>query len=118
MNRLKEKQTKFNRRKKSVRKNIVNKTDRPRITVFRSNKHISAQVINDLKHITITGHSDIKLRGKKGTKTEKASVVGEELAKKMKELKLVKAIFDRSGYKYHGRVKALADGLRKGGIEF
>lgn len=99
-----------------VRKNIKGTTERPRLAVFKSAQHIYAQIIDDTKGVTLVAESDLKLD--KGTKTEKAAVVGENLAKKALKAKVGKIVFDRGGFKYHGRISALAAGARKGGLEF
>ncbi len=103
-------------RHKKVRKNVVGTSLRPRIAVFKSGQHIYAQIIDDEKRVTLVSNSDLTV--KVGTKTEKALKVGEELAKKAKNKKIKSIVFDRGGFKYHGRVAALAEGLRKGGLEF
>lgn len=100
---------------KRVRKNMVGVAERPRVAVFRSNQHIYAQIIDDTKSITLAHESDLKL---KGTKKERALLVGEALAKKAVSLKIKKIVFDRGGFIYHGRVMNVAEGLRKGGLEF
>lgn len=109
-------------RKVRVRARIKYTSDRPRLTVFRSNRHIFAQIIDDAKGVTLLGVSDKSLfKGKKDSpkaKTEAAGLVGEELAKLAKGKKISNVTFDRGGYKYHGRVKALAEGARKGGLVF
>ena len=89
----------------------------PRLAVYRSNRAISAQLIDDAKHHTIVSASsrDIKT---KGNKTAVAALVGELVAKKAVEMSVSSAVFDRRSYRYHGRVKALADGARKGGLKF
>jgi len=101
---------------------MIKSSDRPRLSVFRSNRHIFGQIIDDTKGITLVAFSDKVLakinKSLKGTKVEIAGHVGEELAKKAKVKKISKVIFDRGAYKYHGRVKALAEGARKGGLEF
>lgn len=84
--------------------------------MFKSSQHIYAQIIDDTKGSTLTAFSDQKI--KEGTKVDKARVVGENLAHKAISLKIKKVIFDRGGFKYHGRIAALADGARKGGLEF
>lgn len=104
------------RRKKRTRYNIKNKS-RVRVTVFRSNKYISAQIIDDIKNETVVGISDKTLK-LKGTKSEKAKELGLLLAKKAKTKKIKKVVFDRGSYAYHGRVKNIAEGLREGGLEF
>ena len=101
---------------KKVRKNIVGTVDRPRLVVFRSSQHIYAQIIDDGKHQTLVSSSDLKLA--KATKIEKATLVGEVIAKAAKAKKINRIVFDRGGFKYHGRVAALAQGARKGGLEF
>jgi large subunit ribosomal protein L18 len=85
--------------------------------VFRSNKHIYAQVIDDTKGHTLAAASDGEVSVAKATKTKIALAVGELLAQKVQKAGIKKVVFDRGPYKYHGRVKALAEGLRKGGLE-
>ena len=89
---------------------------RPRLAVFRSTQHIYAQIIDDASHKTLASASDLSI--KTGTKREKALLVGEEVAKKAKTKKISKIVFDRGGYRYHGRIAAVAEGARKGGLEF
>lgn len=103
-------------RHKKVRKNVTGTSARPRVSVFRSAQHIYAQIIDDTKAVTLLSESDLKT--KNGTKKERAIMVGENLAKVAIQKKMKKVVFDRGGYKYHGRVAALAQGLRKGGLEF
>jgi len=107
-------------RKKRMKDKIMGLPKRPRISVFRSNKHIYVQIIDDSKAHTLMGLSEKSIKGKleKKSKVEKAELLGEELAKHAKVKKISKVVFDRSGYKYHGRVKALAEGARKGGLKF
>ena len=90
--------------------------NRPRLVVFRSNTNIYAQIIDDDAKKTLIAASDLK--SKKGTKTESAKDIGVELAKKALEAKISEVLFDRGGYRYHGRVKALAEGAREGGLKF
>ncbi len=110
------------RRHIRVREKIKGTPDRPRLCVFRSLNHIYAQVIDDTKGQTLAAAStldaDVKaqLDGKK--KSEQAGVVGEALAKKALEKGVTTVVFDRGGYQYHGRVKALAEAARKGGLKF
>lgn len=107
------------RRRARVRAKIKGTKSVPRVSVFRSNKHVFAQLIDDSTGKTIVS-SVIKSKGKsvvKGNKTEIASAVGEMLAKKAQDAGINQAVFDRGGYKYHGRIKALAEGLRKGGLK-
>ncbi len=89
----------------------------PRLVVFRSLTTNYAQLIDDTNGKTIVGASDMKMKGK-DNKTERAKKVGLELAKLAKEKKITSCVFDRNGYKYHGRIKALADGAREGGLKF
>jgi large subunit ribosomal protein L18 len=108
---------KRSKRRKRIRAKIRGTKDRPRLCVFRSNKHIYAQIIDDEKGITLMAASDKGMTDKEiGVK--RARLVGEMLAKKALKKKIKKVVFDRSGYRYHGRVKALAEGARKGGLEF
>jgi large subunit ribosomal protein L18 len=103
-------------RKARVRAKVFGNADRPRLTVFKSNVHIYGQIIDDEKQVTIVSASDLKEKG--GKKVETAEKVGEALAKAAVAKKVKKIAFDRNGYRYHGRVKALAEGARKGGLEF
>ena len=91
---------------------------RPRLTVFRSNKYIYAQIIDDKSGKTIVFVSEKEIETKGIKKTEKAKVLGQTLAQKAKKKKVDKVIFDKGNYKYHGRVKALAEGAREGGLQF
>ena len=102
-------------RHKSLRGKIVGIKDRPRLSIFRSSQHIYAQIIDDLASKTLAFESDKK---EKGTKIDRARIVGENVAKKAISLKIKKVVFDRGGFKYHGRIAALAEGARKGGLEF
>lgn len=102
-------------RHKRIRKQISGTKDIPRLCVYRSNMNIKAQLIDDENNITLAEASSIKM---KGNNIEVATKVGEEIAKKAKELKIKKVVFDRGGYLYHGRVKALADAAREKGLEF
>lgn len=99
-----------------IRKKISGNGERPRVTVFRSTQHIYAQIIDDMQNKTLVSESDLKMTS--GNKTDKATQVGESLAKKALAQKISKVVFDRGGFLYHGRVKALAEGLRKGGLDF
>ena len=107
------------RRRYRVGKRIRGTTERPRLAVYRTNKGISAQLIDDLEGKTLASASWMNLaKSFKGNKTDQASEVGKLLAKNAKGAGLDKCVFDRGGYLYHGRVKALADGAREGGLEF
>ena len=103
-----------------IRKDIVGTTDRPRLCVFRANANISAQIIDDEKGITLVSAStnEKELNIKNGGNVEAAKLIGAELAKRAKKAKITKVVFDRGGYLYHGRVKALAEAARENGLEF
>lgn len=102
---------------KRIRAKISGSADKPRISVFRSNKHMYVQVIDDEKQITLVSASDKDIKDVT-KKVDVALALGAILAEKMKAKNITKAVFDRGGYKYHGRVQALADNLRKNGIIF
>jgi large subunit ribosomal protein L18 len=91
---------------------------RPRLTVYRSLKYIQAQLIDDRAGRTLASATDRELTKAKGTKTDRAKAVGELLATKAQTLKITKVVFDRGGHRYHGRVRALAEGARAGGLTF
>ncbi|MCB0428774.1 MAG: 50S ribosomal protein L18 [Flavobacteriales bacterium] len=116
--------TKADRRsriKKRIRKVVKGTTERPRLSVFRSNSEIYAQLIDDLEGKTLSHVSsrEKEISGKgKITKTEQARLVGEAIAAKAKNAGIESVVFDRGGYLYHGRVKALADAAREGGLKF
>jgi large subunit ribosomal protein L18 len=99
-----------------VRKKVAGTADRPRLVVFRSDKHIYAQLVDDDAGRTIATISSQKVAA--GKKTEKATEVGKQVAVVAKDKGITRVVFDRGGYKYHGRVKAVADGAREGGLEF
>ncbi len=105
---------------KRIRKIVKGTADSPRLSVFRSNKEIYAQLIDDLSGVTLATASsrDKDLAGNQGTKLEKAAAVGEKIAKLAADKGISKVVFDRSGFLYHGRVKSLAEGARKGGLKF
>lgn len=105
------------KRHNRIRKKIKGSENRPRLVVFRSLNFTYAQIINDDSGKVLISASDQKAK-KKGTKSEKAKEVGIELAKMAKEKKIETIVFDRNGYKYHGRIKALAEGAREGGLIF
>lgn len=100
--------------------NNVNKSDRPRLSVYRSNLHIYAQIIDDIKGETLCAFStkSKNYSGKKTSDIAAATIVGEGIAQLALSKKIKDVVFDRGGYYYHGRVKALADGARKGGLNF
>ncbi len=104
------------RRHLRVRKKVSGTSERPRLVVFRSLKHITAQIVDDVKRRTLMTVSSNDLES--GKKTEKSLEVGKRIAAKAKDAGITKVVFDRAGYKYHGRVKAVADGAREAGLEF
>jgi len=108
---------KRNKIKLRVRGKISGTTERPRLTVFRSNKQIYAQVIDDLTGKTLAAASSLKMTDK-APKKEIAAKVGELIAKSAQEAGVTTVVFDRNGYLYHGRIKELADAARKGGLKF
>jgi large subunit ribosomal protein L18 len=109
----------FLQRRRRVRAKVFGTPERPRLSVFRSNKAIFAQIVNDETGKTLVSISTgIKDLAKVATKTAKADLAGELLAKLALKAKIKKVVFDKSGYKYHGRIKALADGARRGGLDF
>jgi len=117
MNRLSQKSNNAERRAYRVAAKVHGTAERPRLAVHISNLHVNAQLIDDERSITIVAASSV---GKKiaGNLTEKASVVGKDIAAKAKKAKINQVVFDRSSRKYHGRVKALADAARAEGLEF
>lgn len=108
------------RRRNRIRAKISGTASVPRLAVFKSLKYIYAQLIDDENGVTLASATSLTLKGKKGKKgkTENAKAVGTEIAKKASEKKIAKAVFDRGGYIYTGRVKALADAAREGGLNF
>ena len=106
------------RRHRRIRGKVSGSAERPRLVVFRSNKGISAQLIDDDSGKTLAGASWVGLKSFSGNKTEQATEVGKTLAAAAKEAGVEACVFDRGGYLYHGRVKALAEGAREGGLKF
>jgi large subunit ribosomal protein L18 len=106
------------RRHRRVRGRIFGTAERPRLVVFRSNRGIEAQLVDDLQGKTLAAAGWLQLKAFKGSKTEQAAAVGKLLAENAKKAGVGTAVFDRGGYLYHGRVKALADAAREGGLKF
>ena len=106
------------RRHTRVRSKISGTTECPRLCVYRSNKNIEAQIIDDTKGVTLVASSSMSLKLENGSNVEAAKQIGADIAKKALAKKLKKVVFDRSGYIYHGRVKALAEAAREAGLEF
>ena len=115
INKLKQAQKK--RRHKRVRIKLSGSSVRPRLSVYRSLSHIYAQLIDDVSGKTLASAKDTEIV-KKATKSEKSAEVGKLLAQKAVKVGISEVVFDRGSYKYHGRVKALADGAREGGLKF
>lgn len=101
-----------------VRAKVSGTTECPRLCVFRSNKHIEAQIIDDVKKVTLCSASSVALKLENGSNIEAAKKVGDAIAKAAKAKKIEAVVFDRGGYVYHGRVAALADAAREGGLKF
>jgi len=108
------------KRHRSLRKRVSGTSERPRLAVFRSTRHIYAQVINDMEQKTLVSATDIEetMRDLKAPKKDRAKQVGAAIAKKCLEKGIDKVVFDRAGYKYHGRVSALAEAAREAGLKF
>lgn len=113
------KRQKRNRIRTRVRSKVRGTTERPRLSVFRSNKQIYAQIIDDSKGVTLAAASSVKAAGaNKGNKLDQASTVGKAIADAAKAAGINQVVFDRNGYLYHGRIQKLAEGAREGGLEF
>mgnify|MGYP000039897490 CR=1 FL=1 len=110
------KQLNIARRQKRIRSILSGTSERPRLSVFKSHRFITAQIIDDTKGHTLAAFTSADAKSK--SPREKAKEVGVELAKKAKALKITKVVFDRSGYIYTGKIQAVADGAREGGLEF
>ena len=106
------------RRHARVRAKISGTAETPRLCVYRSNKNIEAQIIDDVKGATLVASSSMSLKLENGSNIEAAKAVGKDIAEKALAKKIKKIVFDRSGYIYHGRVKALAEAAREAGLEF
>lgn len=118
-------ETTFERRRRRNRFALTStsaRVRRPRLSIFRSGKHIYAQIIDDVKHVTIAAASTVEEKVATGLKStaskDAAKKVGEMVAKRAMELGISNVVFDRGGYRYHGRVQALADGAREAGLKF
>ena len=104
------------RRKRGIRKRVFGTAERPRLTIFRSNQHVYAQLIDDVRGQTLASASSHTLD--KGSTVDAATQVGQQIGEKAKSAGVATVAFDRNGYRYHGRVKALADAVREAGLEF
>ncbi|MBN8541925.1 MAG: 50S ribosomal protein L18 [Deltaproteobacteria bacterium] len=106
------------KKKLKIRKRVMGSTERPRLCIFRSTKHVYAQVIDDSTGQTLVSASTLDTDGVKGANKDACSAIGKEVAKRAVGKNIKQVVFDRNGYLYHGRVKALADAAREGGLEF
>ena len=106
------------RRHARVRRKVSGTAETPRLCLYRSNKNIQAQIIDDVKGVTLVASSSMSLKLENGSNIEAAAKVGADIANKAKAKKITKIVFDRSGYIYHGRIKALAEAAREAGLEF
>lgn len=106
------------RRHRALRRRIVGTSERPRLSVFRSSAHIHVQVIDDGRSETLVAASTLEASAREGKKVDRARTVGELVARRALEKGIRRVVFDRGGYLYHGRIKAVAEGARSGGLEF
>jgi len=106
------------KKKLRIRNRIHGSTERPRLCIFRSARHIYAQIIDDVTGQTIASASTVELEGLKNANKDTATAIGKEIAKRAQAKKIKSVVFDRNGYLYHGRVKSLAEGAREAGLDF
>ena len=118
MNKLALKLHNLGQRKARVRAVVSGTTERPRLSVFISNRHITAQIIDDTKHATLVYVTTVGQKSVSGNMVDRATAIGTEIGKKAKAAKINTVVFDRNGRQYHGRIKALADAARAQGLEF
>lgn len=116
MDSMRLKQVRRERRRTGIRKRVTGTPERPRLSVYRSQKHVYAQIIDDVAGRTLAAASTAKLE--KGTNKEAAASVGKQIAEAAKSVGISQVAFDRNGFRFHGRVKALADAAREGGLKF
>ncbi len=112
------KQQRRNKIRRRIRSTVFGSAEKPRLCVYKSNNHVYAQLIDDITATTLTSASTVDLKKDGSTKTEAAGEVGKKIAKKAQDDGINTVVFDRSGYKYHGVIKALAEGAREEGLEF
>jgi len=115
---MQSKREKRYKRHRRVRAKVAGTKDCPRLSVFRSNQHTYIQIIDDAVGKILVSASDVKVKKAKLSKLETAKKIGKEIAKNCLKQNIKKVIFDRGGYKYHGRIKAVAEGAREGGLKF
>lgn len=106
------------RRKAGIRKNVFGSPEKPRMSIFRSSKHVYVQLVDDFTGKTLASASTVQAKTEKGGNVDAAASVGKQIADQAKAAGIEKVAFDRNGFKYHGRVKALADAAREGGLKF
>jgi large subunit ribosomal protein L18 len=106
------------KKKMSIRRRVTGTAERPRLCVFRSARHIYAQVIDDATGNTLVAASTLDVEGLKGANKDSATAIGKEIAKRALSKNINAVVFDRNGYLYHGRIKSLADGAREAGLNF
>lgn len=106
------------KKKLKIRKRVIGSAERPRLCIFRSSKHVYAQVIDDATGTTIASASTLDTDGVTGANKDACAAIGKEVAKRAVAKNIKQVVFDRNGYLYHGRVKSLADAAREGGLEF
>lgn len=107
-----------NKIRRRIRSTIFGSAQKPRLCVYKSNNHVYAQLVDDISSQTLTSSSTINFKSEDSTKTEQAAKVGKDIAEKAQDNGIDAVVFDRSGYKYHGLIKALAEGAREEGLEF
>jgi len=105
------------RRRRRIRSRIKGTAQRPRLSIFRSNRHLRIQLIDDTAGRTIAAASDRDIKEKKGTRSAAGEILGGRIARKAKDAGVIRAVFDRGGYRYHGIVQAVAEGARKAGLK-
>jgi len=118
MNAQKQKTQRRNRRRRGIRKRVIGTPDQPRLSVYRSGKHIYAQVIDDLNGQTLVAASSVQAKMEHGGNLDAAKQIGAAVAERAKSAGIQNVAFDRNGFRYHGRVKALADAAREAGLKF
>ena len=106
------------KKKLRIRRKITGSTEKPRLSIFRSARHMYAQIIDDSKGVTLVSASTLDVDGLKGSNKNTAAAIGKEIAKRALAKKIENVVFDRNGYLYHGRIKSLADGAREAGLKF
>lgn len=106
------------KKKLRIRHKVTGSTAKPRLSVFRSSRHMYAQIIDDTKGVTLVAASTLDVDGLKGSNKSTAAAIGKEIAKRALAKKIEEVVFDRNGYLFHGRIKSLADGAREAGLKF